>query len=139
MTADRRSADEPQPVAASLPRNFLGPSDLDIDRPVRARLADHQAWVVEYADATGQVTVRAIIPIEVQGTIIAPELFNAEMVLAWCTLRRELRHFRPDRFVSIEGEADGSEIDAREWLEGLMKGARFVDDRDVTPPWWNGR
>ena len=63
--------------------------------PIRGAIRSEQMVVLDYADVTGQHTRRTVWP-------IALAFFERSRVLAaWCELRRDFRHFRIDRIISL--------------------------------------
>src|SRR3954466_8563472 len=62
---------------------------------VRAAIRDEHKLVLHYVDREGDETQRVIWP-------IAIGFFKrAQVIAAWCELRRDLRHFRTDRIVQL--------------------------------------
>ena len=63
---------------------------------IRAAMRDEQKLALQYRDAVGAETTRIIWPLAL--------IYYSEsaMIVAWCELRRRLRHFRLDRVVSMQ-------------------------------------
>lgn len=66
---------------------------------IRAAMRDEQKLMLQYRDAVGAETTRIIWPLAL--------IYYSEsaMIVAWCELRRRLRHFRLDRVVSMQSGA----------------------------------
>lgn len=78
-----------------------GPEDsFDVAR-MRAAIRDQRRVAIRYADVNGQTTQRTIWP------IFIAYLEAVRMVVAWCELRQDFRHFRTDRI------AEAQTLDAR--------------------------
>ena len=89
------------------------PAEADLTL-VRAAIAEERILSLRYRDATGAATRRRIRPLAVVFYADAP------VIAAWCELRQDFRHFRPDRIQScrrldafFRGEGDGLR---RQWL-----------------------
>lgn len=62
---------------------------------IRQAIRDEKQTSIQYADGEGQQSQRLIYP-------FALAFFdNIQVIAAWCTLRREFRHFRVDRITHI--------------------------------------
>jgi predicted DNA-binding transcriptional regulator YafY len=75
------------------PSEAPGAATLDL-APIRAAIRAERKLAVEYCDAHGAKTERAIWPFGVG------YFEEARVVMAWCELRRGFRHFRADRIAS---------------------------------------
>lgn len=74
--------------------NRDGDARLDLT-PIRAAIRSERMVVLDYADVNGQHTRRTVWP-------IALAFFERSRVLAaWCELRRDFRHFRIDRIITL--------------------------------------
>ncbi|MDO4642190.1 MAG: WYL domain-containing protein, partial [Neisseria sp.] len=63
---------------------------------IRAALRGNRALILDYADAEGRTSRRTVWP-------VAMAYFEESRLLAaWCTLRQDFRHFRPDRMICAE-------------------------------------
>jgi predicted DNA-binding transcriptional regulator YafY len=75
------------------PSEAAGAATLDL-APIRAAIRAERKLAVEYCDAHGAKTERAIWPFGVG------YFEEARVVMAWCELRQGFRHFRADRIAS---------------------------------------
>ena len=64
---------------------------------IRAAMRDEQKLALQYRDASDEETTRVVWPLAL--------IYYSEsaMIVAWCELRKSLRHFRLDRFISAQG------------------------------------
>ena len=68
---------------------------------IRDAIRRQRKLTISYADANGACSERTIWP-------IALAFFDrARVVVAWCELRNDFRHFRADRIISLNVEATG--------------------------------
>lgn len=82
---------------------------------VRLALRNEHKLQLRYRDAQGRETSRTVWP-------IALGFFDrARVLVAWCELRQELRHFRTDRITHLEATAERyprrRQVLLREWRE----------------------
>ncbi|UVF17750.1 YafY family transcriptional regulator [Microvirga terrae] len=120
----------PPPLRQALFANTLhawgsvapAPSGVELSA-VRLAIREERKIELAYRDEQGRRTERTIWPIAL---IYYPETVN---IVAWCELRRDLRHFRADR-VENALEADaffkgrGDEL-RRQWVSGWSAGQSF--------------
>ncbi|MCF6322637.1 MAG: YafY family transcriptional regulator [Rhizobiaceae bacterium] len=90
------------------------PGDVDLSK-VRDAIRRERKIEISYSDEHENLTSRVILPVAI--------IYYAESIViaAWCELRRDYRHFRPDRFVThkilIERfSGQGAKL-RREWAE----------------------
>jgi len=81
---------------------------------VRQAIRDEHKLQIAYVDEAGARSERTIWPIAVAYYV------QATLIVAWCELRRDYRHFRADRIVSLDVleeryPSDGGRLMA-EWL-----------------------
>ncbi len=78
------------PLPGGLPSEGAGMSTL------RLSIRNEQKLALRYRDAQGRETARTVWP-------IAIGFFDrAQVLVAWCELRQELRHFRTDRITALD-------------------------------------
>ncbi|WP_193172860.1 helix-turn-helix transcriptional regulator [Nisaea nitritireducens] len=79
------------PLSEALLTSSWGAPDLNLLPEIRTAIREERALQVVYEDDTGSLTRRKILPIAL--------IYYAEVAVlaAWCRLRRDFRHFRPDR------------------------------------------
>ncbi len=82
---------------------------------LRLAIRDEQTVTLRYRDAQGRDTERRVWP-------IALGFFDrARVLVAWCELRQELRHFRTDRIVALDLTGQRyprrRQVMLREWRE----------------------
>jgi predicted DNA-binding transcriptional regulator YafY len=107
-TFERAAVDALAKIAAVLPDDMrdtienigllAGPDDdaepVDL-AAVRAAIRDEHKLVLHYVDREGEETQRVIWP-------VAIGFFKrAQVIAAWCEMRRDFRHFRTDRIVRV--------------------------------------
>ena len=112
-TFRRAAMDALAKIAAVLPGDMrdtienigllAGPDD-DADpvdlAAVRAAIRDEHKLVLHYVDREGEETQRVIWP-------VAIGFFRrAQVIAAWCEMRRDYRHFRTDRIVRVRPTAE---------------------------------
>jgi predicted DNA-binding transcriptional regulator YafY len=68
---------------------------------IRAAMRDEQKLVMQYRDASDAETTRVIWPLALI------YYSDSAMIVAWCELRKGLRHFRLDRMLSVQGGVGG--------------------------------
>lgn len=78
---------------------------------VRAAIRKEQKLFLQYKDASGTASKRVIWP------IVLIYYVDAVMVVAWCELRRDLRHFRLDRVTAWKALDDRFEGQSEALLE----------------------
>jgi predicted DNA-binding transcriptional regulator YafY len=88
---------------------------------LRLSIRDEQKLSLRYRDGQGRETARTVWP-------IALGFFDrARVLVAWCELREELRHFRTDRIAALEPIAQRyprrRQVLLREWREAEGIGA----------------
>ncbi|MCD7059755.1 helix-turn-helix transcriptional regulator [Pelagibacterium xiamenense] len=78
-------------------------SPLPVLGQMRQAMRAEQAVRIDYADEAGAVTSRTIWPVQIA------YYENKQIIVAWCTLREDFRHFRTERVRSadITGERFG--------------------------------
>ena len=104
---ERAAADALAKIAAVLPDDLRDgiegvgliaapASDDPLDlAPIRAAMRAERKLVLDYADAKGTRTRRTVWP-------VALGFFDrARVLVAWCELRQDYRHFRADRIVKL--------------------------------------
>lgn len=83
------------------------PTNVDMGL-IRAAIRDEDALTLEYRDAKGRATERTVLPLAV--------IYNVQtlILLAWCEMREDFRHFRADRIdgcakagYGFRGQGDG--------------------------------
>jgi len=81
--------------ASLLPLSFRPrpPDGFDVAE-MRAAIRDQRKVLIDYADVQGLTTQRTIWP------IVIAYLEEARLVVGWCELREDFRHFRTDRIKS---------------------------------------
>jgi predicted DNA-binding transcriptional regulator YafY len=108
---ERAAADALAKIAAVLPADLrdsiegvglmAGPGareSLDL-APIRAAMRAEHKLAFDYADARGERTRRTVWP-------VALGFFDrARMLVAWCELRQDFRHFRTDRITKLRVSA----------------------------------
>lgn len=67
---------------------------------LRAAIREERRLAISYRDETGTVTTRTVWPF---GLTFFHEV---RMMLAWCELREDFRHFRTDRILAVEGQGE---------------------------------
>ncbi len=83
------------PATDAPPPGTLSAGDAGLST-VRLAIRGEQKLVLGYRDGQGRETVRTVWP-------IALGFFDhARVLVAWCELRQELRHFRTDRIAALE-------------------------------------
>jgi predicted DNA-binding transcriptional regulator YafY len=95
-----RKLNEIAPTTRQLIASSWGGDDVSGDMTViRVAMRDEQKLMLQYRDAVGAETTRIIWPLAL--------IYYSEsaMIVAWCGLRRRLRHFRLDRVVSMQSGA----------------------------------
>lgn len=80
------------PTIGTPPAFKLAPDGIDITR-ARAWIRDGRKIQISYRDERGDLTRRVIWP------VIVGFFHEARMLIAWCELRQDFRHFRTDRIV----------------------------------------
>jgi predicted DNA-binding transcriptional regulator YafY len=83
-----------KPSRSNLPKRAVDPEEL------RAALLDERKLAITYIDGKGAQTQRTVWPLDVED--YGP---NGAM-LCWCEKRRDFRHFRFDRVVSMQPLAE---------------------------------
>lgn len=66
------------------------PARIDMDM-VRAAIRDEEALTLDYRDGKASVTRRSVLPLALTYNI------QTQILLAWCEMRENFRHFRIDR------------------------------------------
>jgi predicted DNA-binding transcriptional regulator YafY len=72
------------------------PAQRELPATIRHAIRDNRKLRIAYRDEHGRQTLRVIQPFAVAYYV------EATLVCAWCELRRDIRHFRTDRVVSVE-------------------------------------
>jgi predicted DNA-binding transcriptional regulator YafY len=76
------------------------PADAFDVAEMRAAIRAQRKVVIDYADVAGVVTQRTIWP------ILIAYMEDVRMVLGWCELRQDFRHFRTDRIKAAAVQED---------------------------------
>ncbi|WP_339848945.1 YafY family protein [uncultured Nisaea sp.] len=79
------------PLSEALLTSSWGAPDLDLLPEIRAAIREERALQIVYGDDSGSLTRRKVLPVAL--------IYYAEVAVlaAWCRLRKDFRHFRPDR------------------------------------------
>ena len=78
----------------SAPRKLLAPDGVDPSRLRQAIRRERKLWI-SYGDETGKHTERRVWP-------IALSFYDrTRLLVAWCELRQDFRHFRTDRIAAM--------------------------------------
>lgn len=91
------------------------PADVDLS-DLRAAIRAEQKVDLAYRDAVGEESTRRVLPLAL--------VYHAEAIVlaAWCELRQDFRHFRPDRITRLTLSdahfTGGGEALRQEWLKG---------------------
>jgi predicted DNA-binding transcriptional regulator YafY len=114
-----------EPAAGTPPRPPAPPDGLDLARLRAAIHAGHKLRL-DYRDEQGRSSQRVIWPVAVG------YLEQVRMVIGWCELRRDFRHFRADRVTGAtfldERYPDRPAALRARWKKSLTwKGGRPVD------------
>ena len=72
------------------------PPDLVDVAPIRAAIHSGRKIVLDYRDELGRATNRKVWPVTIG------YLETVRMLVAWCELRQDFRHFRTDRIQAVE-------------------------------------
>ncbi|AXI48432.1 transcriptional regulator [Sulfitobacter sp. SK012] len=78
---------------SSWPQNV--PKGIDMSQ-VREAIRSERKLSLNYSDATGQQTRRTVLPVAVI------YYYDSIVLAAWCEMRRDFRHFRPDRITELQ-------------------------------------
>lgn len=98
------------PLSEALLISSWGAPDLDLLPEIRTAIREERALQIVYGDDAGSLTRRKILPVAL--------VYYAEVAVlaAWCQLRKDFRHFRPDRMHEC--------IPVDEWFEGVGESLR---------------
>ena len=84
-----------EPVSRTPPAWNVGADALDMPM-LRAQILNGRKIALHYSDEHGRGSHRKVWPITIG------YLDTTRMLIAWCELRRDFRHFRTDRVVAME-------------------------------------
>lgn len=99
LPADLRAGLDDSPLLVG-PGAPLAAGESELPR-IRDAIRRQRKLTISYADAAGAESRRTIWP-------IALAFFDrTRMVVSWCELRNDFRHFRADRIIHLTVEADG--------------------------------
>lgn len=88
-----------EPAVGAKPADGTDRRSLDT-RPIRSAIREGRKLRLHYCSATDEITQRVVWP------VILGYADTYCLLIAWCELRRQFRHFRTDRIVDLEVLAD---------------------------------